>query len=136
MRRHLGGRPESAVAISAVQVAIGGLLLAIVAPFSPLPGEMPGVAAWLSMLGLGALGTGVAYVLNLSVIRAAGAQTASMVTYLVPLFAVFFGVTILGEPLGWHEPAGGLLIIAGVALSQGLLPGRRARVRAVSGGSG
>ena len=30
-----------------------------------------------------------------------------MVTYLVPVFAVVFGVTILGEPLSWHEPVGG-----------------------------
>ena len=50
--------------------------------------------------------------------RAAGAQTGSMVTYLVPVFAVVLGVTILDEPLSWHEPAGGALIIAGVALAQ------------------
>ena len=75
---------------------------------------------WLSIVALGALGTGVAYVLNFNVVREAGAQTASMVTYLVPVFAVVFGVPILGEPLSWHEPVGGALIIAGVALAQGL----------------
>ena len=41
-----------------------------------------------------------------------------MVTYLVPVFAVVFGVSIRGEPLSWHEPAGGLPIIAGAALAQ------------------
>jgi drug/metabolite transporter (DMT)-like permease len=79
---------------------------------------VPGVAAWLSIVALGALGTGVAYVLNFNVVRSAGAQIGSMVTYLVPVFAVLFGVTILSEPLSWHEPAGGALIIAGVALAQ------------------
>ena len=118
MRRHLSGRPETAVAISAAQVSLGGLLLLLVAPLGELPDELPGVAAWLSILALGALGTGVAYVLNFNVVRTAGAQTGSMVTYLVPVFAVIFGVTILGEPLSWHEPAGGALIIAGVALAQ------------------
>jgi drug/metabolite transporter (DMT)-like permease len=118
MRRHLSGRPETAVAISAAQVSLGGLLLLLVAPLGDLPGELPGVAAWLSVLALGALGTGLAYVLNFNVVRSAGAQTASMVTYLVPVFAVVFGVTILDEPLSWHEPAGGALIIAGVALAQ------------------
>ena len=68
---------------------------------------MPGLDAWLSILALGALGTGIAYVLNFNVVRAAGAQTGSMVTYLVPVFAVVFGVAILAEPLSWHEPAGG-----------------------------
>jgi drug/metabolite transporter (DMT)-like permease len=118
LRRHLSGRPETAVAISAVQVGLGGLLLLPVAPLAALPNEMPGVAAWLSIVALGALGTGVAYVLNFNVVRSAGAQIGSMVTYLVPVFAVLFGVTILSEPLSWHEPAGGALIIAGVALAQ------------------
>jgi drug/metabolite transporter (DMT)-like permease len=121
LRRHVSGRPETAVAISTVQVTIGGLILLLFTPFAALPGDLPGVTAWLSILGLGALGTGVAYILNFNVVREAGAQTASMVTYLVPVFAVLFGVTLLGEPLSWHEPAGGALIILGVALAQGRL---------------
>jgi drug/metabolite transporter (DMT)-like permease len=124
-RRHVAGRPETAVAVSAVQVSLGGLLLLPVAPLVALPDALPGVDAWLSILALGALGTGVAYVLNFNVVRSAGAQTASMVTYLVPVFAVVFGVSILNEPLSWHEPAGGALIIAGVALTQ-RRPARRA----------
>jgi len=90
------------------------------------------VDAWLSILVLGALGTGVAYIMNFNVIRAAGAQTASMVTYLVPVFAVVFGVSILGEEISWHEPVGAVLIIAGVALSQGLLRRPKARVPAAA----
>lgn len=121
LRRHLTGRPETAVAISAAQVGLASILLALVAPFGALPDESPGAVVWLSVLALGALGTGVAYVLNFNVVRAAGAQTGSMVTYLVPVFAVGFGVAILGETISWHEPVGGALIIAGVALAQGLL---------------
>jgi drug/metabolite transporter (DMT)-like permease len=120
LRRHLSGRPETGVAISAAQVGLGGLLLTPFVPLAPLPSEAPGLEVWGSILALGALGTGVAYILNFNVVREAGAQTASMVTYLVPVFAVLFGVTILSEPLSWHEPAGGLLIIAGVAIAQGL----------------
>ena len=125
LRRHVSGRPETGVAISAVQVGLGGLLLLLFTPLGSLPDEVPGVEVWLSILALGALGTGVAYVLNFNVVRAAGAQTGSMVTYLVPVFAVLFGVTILGEPLSWHEPVGGALIIAGVALAQGVLRRRQ-----------
>ncbi len=125
LRRHVSGRPESGAAISAVQISIGALLMLPFVPFGSLPDEVPGVEVWLSILALGALGTGVAYILNFNVVREAGAQTASMVTYLVPVFAVVFGVTLLGEPLSWHEPVGGALIIAGVALAQGLLRARR-----------
>jgi drug/metabolite transporter (DMT)-like permease len=125
MRRHLSGRPETGVAISAAQVSLGALLLTPFLPLGSLPGEVPGVEVWGSALALGALGTGVAYIFNFNVVRAAGAQTASMVTYLVPVFAVIFGVSILGEPLSWHEPVGGALIIAGVALAQGVLRRRQ-----------
>jgi drug/metabolite transporter (DMT)-like permease len=121
LRRHVSGRPETGVAISTVQVALGGVLLLLFTPFGALPGDVPGATAWLSALALGALGTGVAYILNFNVVREAGAQTASMVTYLVPVFAVIFGVAVLGEPLSWHEPVGGALIIAGVALAQGMI---------------
>jgi drug/metabolite transporter (DMT)-like permease len=125
LRRHVSGRPETGVAVSAAQVTIGGLILLVFTPFAGLPDEVPGVWAWLSILALGALGTGVAYILNFNVVRQAGAQTGSMVTYLVPVFAVIFGVTILGEPLSWHEPVGGALIITGVALAQGVLRRRQ-----------
>jgi drug/metabolite transporter (DMT)-like permease len=125
LRRHLSGRPETAVAISAAQVSLGALLLVFLAPAGALPDDPPGLDAWGSILALGALGTGVAYILNFNVVRAAGAQTASMVTYLVPVFAVLFGVVILGEEITWHEPLGGALIVAGVAIAQGVAPRRR-----------
>lgn len=118
LRRHLTGRPETGVAISAAQVGIGAVMLVPFALFASLPNEMPGTEVWLSVLALGALGTGVAYVLMFNIVQAAGAQTGSMITYLVPVFAVILGVAVLGEQIGWHEPVGGAVILAGVALSR------------------
>jgi drug/metabolite transporter (DMT)-like permease len=117
MRRHLADRGESAVGISTVQILIGVVLLAPFTLLSPLPPGMPGLDSIGSILALGGLGTGVAYILNFNVIRLAGHQTASTVTYIVPIFAVLFGVTLLGENISWHEPVGGLLILAGVTLA-------------------
>jgi drug/metabolite transporter (DMT)-like permease len=77
----------------------------------------------LSMLALGALGTGIAYVLNYRIVAAAGATTASTVTYLTPLVAILVGFVFLGEPLTWNEPIGGLIVVLGVAVSQGRLSG-------------
>ena len=56
------------------------------------------------MIGLGALGSGIAFVLNLQIVREAGGSTASTVTYLTPLFAIVVGVAFLGETVAWHEP--------------------------------
>ncbi|MGD0122558.1 MAG: DMT family transporter [Candidatus Limnocylindrales bacterium] len=80
----------------------------------------------LGMLGLGAFGSGIAFALNYHVIRAAGPSTASTVTYLTPLVAIAVGVAFLGETVVWHEPAGALVVLLGVAISQG-------RVRAAAG---
>lgn len=117
MRRHLADRPESAVALSTVQILLGTLFLLPFTLLGALPDAAPGLDALGSILALGALGTGVAYILNFNVIRLAGHQTASTVTYIVPLFAVLFGVTLLGEPISWQEPVGGALILAGVTLA-------------------
>jgi drug/metabolite transporter (DMT)-like permease len=73
----------------------------------------------LGLLGLGALGSGIAFALNYQVIRAAGPSTASTVTYLTPLFAVVVGAIFLGETVTWYEPVGGLVVLFGVAVAQG-----------------
>jgi drug/metabolite transporter (DMT)-like permease len=83
-----------------------------------------------SVLALGALGTGLAFWLNYQVIRVAGATTSASVTYLIPLFATLLGVLVLSEHLHWYEPVGAVVILVGVAISQGLLPVRSATVGA------
>ena len=125
-RRHLAGLPESGVALATGQVMCGAaVLLPLGIAAGPLHGPIT-VEPVLGMLGLGALGSGIAFALNYHVIRAAGPSTASTVTYLTPLFAIAVGVTFLGETVVWHEPAGALVVLLGVAISQG-------RVRAAVG---
>lgn len=120
LRRNVSGRTESAVALSAVQLGWATVQLAPFALLGGAPGALGG-AALGSLLALGALGSGVAYVLNYRVIRLAGAATASSVTYLIPLFSTLLGVAVLGEPLRWHQPLGALVVLFGVAVSQGRL---------------
>jgi drug/metabolite transporter (DMT)-like permease len=127
-RRQLSGRPESNVSLAAAQVLLGTLQLALVTPFFSSTPSHISLKVWGCVLALGALGTGVAYVLSYDIIGRAGATTASLVTYVVPLFATFFGVVLLGEGLSWNEPVGALVIIGGAAVSQGLV--RRATVPA------
>jgi drug/metabolite transporter (DMT)-like permease len=120
-RRYLAGRPDSAVSLSAAQVLCGTIQLALVVPWLTEAPDRVGPDPVLSLLVLGAAGTGVAYVLNYVVIRRAGAANASTVTYLVPLFATVLGVAVLGERLSWNQPVGAVVVLLGVALSQGRL---------------
>jgi drug/metabolite transporter (DMT)-like permease len=67
---------------------------------------------------LGALGTGLAYIWNIAVIRAWGPTTSSTVTYLIPVVAVVLGFLVLGETLSWHEPVGAVLVLVGILFTQ------------------
>lgn len=121
-RRFVTGRSVSGLALAATQLLLATAQLAIVAPLvagaPPVPTSLSADVVG-SVLALGALGTGVAYVFMFRVIRQAGATTASTVTYLIPLFATLIGVVGLGERISWYEPVGGLVILVGVAISQG-----------------
>jgi drug/metabolite transporter (DMT)-like permease len=77
---------------------------------------------------LGVLGTATAYIPNFHVVTNAPAATASSVTSLTPLFAVIVGAALLSEPVSWHEPVGGLLILLGAALSPDRFHRRRSPV--------
>jgi len=82
-----------------------------------------------SVLALGVLGTGIAYVLNYRLIEDDGATAASTVNYLLPIVAVALGIVVLSEPAAWNLFVGAVIILAGVALSEGRLakPNRIAR---------
>lgn len=88
------------------------------------------LAPILSILALGVLGSGIAYILNFTVIEQSDATTASTVTYLTPVIAVLAGAAILGEELSWNQPIGGVIVLLGAAIAQGLIGSRRMPERA------
>jgi drug/metabolite transporter (DMT)-like permease len=71
-----------------------------------------------SLLALGILGTGVAYIWNVNVLRAWGPTAASTVTYVTPVVGVLLGVIVLGETLSWNEPLGAVLVLVGILFAQ------------------
>ncbi len=83
--------------------------------------------ATLSLLTLGIAGTGLAYMAYLWLIGATGAVRASLVTYIIPVTALFLGSAVLDENIGWNTVAGAALIIVGVAsVMRGQAPSPRA----------
>jgi drug/metabolite transporter (DMT)-like permease len=118
IRRFVSGGAESASALSAVQVTCGTLELAVLVPIFGAAPTWPGPSAAVSLVVLGVLGTGIAYILNLRTIRAAGPTVAATVTYLTPLWSTVLGAALLAEPLGWNTAAGGVLVIMGVLFTR------------------
>ncbi len=132
-RRYLASRAESGVVLSAAQLLCATAMLALFAPLTGAPTVRIGLDGAGSLLALGALGSGVAFAMNYAVVRARGAGTASIVTYLIPVFSTVLGVAVLGETLHWNQPAGTVLLLAGVAVSQGRFARARTPVGPTAG---
>ncbi len=73
--------------------------------------------AQISIIGLGCFGSGLAYLVYYFLIQKGSAEFASLVTYLVPISAMFWGMTILGEEITLKMTVGLLLILLGVFIS-------------------
>ncbi|MDX3239664.1 DMT family transporter [Streptomyces sp. ME03-5709C] len=118
VRRTLSGSGNSALSMSSSQLLLGTAQLAVVTPlFTSAPAAFP---LWptLSVVALGALGTGIAFLLQYGIVAEKGPTIATMVTYLIPVIATAAGVALLDEHLTWNEPAGALVVLAGAALTQ------------------
>lgn len=97
------------------------LLLLPLLPFFPMAGT-PDVTVMASVAALGVVCSGIAYLLYFRLIHDLGAPSALTVTFLIPMFGVFWGHLFLDEVVGWYTLAGSLVVIAGTALVTGFSP--------------
>jgi drug/metabolite transporter (DMT)-like permease len=116
-REHVSGKIASLPA-AALQLVFGALTLAPVA--GTLGGGVPSLSqpALLALLGLGVLGTGLAFAIYFTLIARVGATSTSMVTYLTPVVAMTAGAFYRGERFGPNVYVGSVALIAGVWLAQ------------------
>ncbi|MFI9612524.1 DMT family transporter [Streptomyces sp. NPDC052023] len=118
VRRTLAGSGESHLSLTGAQLLLATLQLAVVTPlFTSLPTRFP-VLPSLAVVALGALGTGLAVLIQYGLVAEVGPTTAQMVTYFIPVIATAAGVAVLGESLAWSTPVGAVIVLAGAALTQ------------------
>ena len=117
-KRYLSGLPP-------LMTATGSQLGATIALALPAlwlrPAHVPGAQAWLALVVLGVLCTGIAYILYFRLIEQAGPSRALAVTFALPVFAIFYGALFLGEPVTTWMLMWGTVVVLGTALSTGLL---------------
>ncbi len=75
---------------------------------------------------LGAVGTGIAYLIFFTLNAEVGPSRTMLVTYLAPVFAIVYGAAFLDEAVTAAMVAGIVLVIGGSLLG-GRGPGRRVR---------
>ncbi|WP_327664403.1 MULTISPECIES: DMT family transporter [unclassified Streptomyces] len=124
VRRTLANTGESNVSMIGAQLLLATAQLALVTPlFTSWPTHFA-MGPLLAIAALGALGTGVAFLIQYGLVSEVGPTTAQMVTYFVPVIATAAGVAVLGESLSWSTPIGAAIVLAGAALTQSRRRGR------------
>lgn len=121
-RRFLANRGLAPLALSAAQILLATVILGVTVPWTARQAMTLTPVVVGSVVVLGAVGTGFAYLLYYRLIGDVGATTASMVTYLIPIVAVALGVAVQGDPLTWNVFVGAVIVILGAAVAEGRLP--------------
>lgn len=117
-KKHMAGiNPMVTAAGSQIGATLGLALPAIWL----WPAKLPGTTAWLSLLVLGIACTGIAYILFFRLIEKAGPQRTLTVTFLIPVFAVFYGAVFLREAVTPWMLLCAVVIVCGTALATGLV---------------
>ncbi len=118
---------SSGLLVSTASVLWGTI---VILPFgiAQAPSELPGWEATASVAVLGLLGTGLGLLMYLQMLEKHGSSRASLVVYLLPPTALFYGAVFLDEPIRLTAIIGLALILGGVALGSGLIrPSRRSQ---------
>ncbi len=118
MRRYLSAVPSMAVVIGSL--VIGGLLMAAPGVLAWPAGDKS-LTAWNALLAMGIGATALGFVMYFRLIANIGPTRAIAVTFLMPVFAMFWGWLFLSEPVSLAMLASAAVIIAGTALSTGML---------------
>lgn len=128
-KRFLGGLDP--IGLATTQVSLAGAMLLPLALLSPLPTAVS-AAPLLAVIVLGVVGSGVAYLLYYGLLARVSSTQVSAVTYLLPLWGLFWGA-VAGEPLSWLSPPGVAVVLAGLLLLN--RPAGRGAVRTAEAGS-
>lgn len=102
-----------------VMTRVLALAAAFTAPFglASIPASSFAWSSLLAVLVLGAVGTGLAFVLMGNLAGRVGGTRASFVTYLVPVVALILGVALRGDEVAAISIGGIACVIVGAALA-------------------
>ena len=114
VKRHYGRLTSIQASFVSISAASLWTLPAAVAT---APTETPGLGAVAAVVGLGVIATALAFVIFYTLIAEVGAGRASLVAYLAPGVALFYGALFLDEAITVAAIGGLVLILGGVALA-------------------
>ncbi len=107
--------------LAACQASVTAVVMLPVALLVDRPWTLPapGATSVVALLCMALLCTALAYLLYFRLLARVGATNVILVTYLIPVSAVFLGAAFLGERLAPHQLMGVVLIALGLAVTDG-----------------
>jgi drug/metabolite transporter (DMT)-like permease len=115
-QRRIGTASNTALATASMT---GGAIVLLPLALLSVPEHAPGWKSTASLVALTLLGTALAQLILYRSLRYHGAARTSLVTYLMPPTALFYGWLLLDEHITTATAAGLVLILGGVALGSG-----------------
>lgn len=107
----------SAAALTTYQLGLSLIVLFLITDLTGIDNIFSSLHVTIGLiLGLGILGTGVAYIIYYYIIEKLGAVSASSVTYIPPVVALAIGVILIGEQIETMDYLATVLIFCGVIL--------------------
>ncbi len=110
---------SSMTVAAGTQVAAALLLLPVA--IAAWPENPPSMDAWVAVVMMGVLSTGLAYILYFRLIANVGPTNAVTVTYLIPITAMVLGAIVIDEAITTPMLIGCTVILLGTALATGML---------------
>lgn len=111
--------PETEASVGAAIMLITAALTAFaIALPTGLPGGHFSNGILLALFVLSVFSTGLSDILYLKVIQLSGPSMIGKINYLVPVFAVLFGMMFLGEAFSWRSVAAMMIIITGLLVAR------------------
>jgi drug/metabolite transporter (DMT)-like permease len=94
------------------QLTGSSVIMAVIVALFSEPARYVDVSGmvWLSLIGLAAVSTSLAYLLFFRIIQRAGPSFVSLVTLIIPVSAITLGYLVLNERMSSHELWGALVI--------------------------
>jgi drug/metabolite transporter (DMT)-like permease len=107
----------------------GAALVMLPAGAYAWPARTPTLGAWIAAAALGVVCSALAYLIYFRLLRNVGAARAVTVSFLIPVFGIFWGAVFLHEPVTLGLLANCAVVLAGTALASGVVElGRRTAV--------
>ncbi len=105
---------------------LGATLWLAIPSLLTLPAVMPSAKAWGALAMVGVFCSAIAFMMYFTLLQRIDATKTQSVTYLIPVFAVMYGVLFLGESLTTWMVFCAVVIGFGTALATGLIKRRAA----------